>query len=167
MRQLGRQVLRVAFLLLLTAGLFGCDHATKAVATSSLGGGQSVSIVGDVVELRWTPNPDVAFSMVRNLGLTPWSSPLVLATLAAGAMALLLAVWWQSRKEGMLVNVAFASAVAGALGNIVDRLTHGYVVDFIHVKRWPVFNVADILVVVGIALVVLAKRRKRATIQEG
>lgn len=169
MRQLGScvAVLRVVLLVLLTAGLFGCDHATKAVATSSLGGGQSVSIAFDIVELRWTPNPDVAFSMVKNLGLTTWSSPLVLATLAAGAMALLLAVWWGSRKEGMLVNIGFASAFAGALGNIVDRLTHGYVVDFIHVKRWPVFNVADILVVVGIALAFLAKRRKTATIQEG
>ena len=167
MRQLGRRILRVALLIALTAGLFGCDHATKAVATSTLGGGNSVSIVGDFVELRWTPNPDVAFSMVRSLGLTPWSSPLVLATLAAGAMALLLAVWWRSRKNGALVNVGFAAAFAGALGNIVDRLTHGYVVDFIHVKRWPVFNVADILVVIGIAAAFLAQRRRAATMKEG
>jgi signal peptidase II len=167
MRQLGRQVLRIVLLVLLTAGLFGCDHATKAVATSSLGGGHSVSIVGDIVELRWTPNPDVAFSMVRNLGLTPWSSPVILSVLASGAMALMLAVWWRSRKEGALVNVGFAAAFAGALGNIVDRISHGYVVDFIHVKRWPVFNVADILVVVGIGLAFLAKRRKGATIKEG
>jgi signal peptidase II len=167
MSQLGRRLVRVFLLFLLTAGLFGCDHATKAVATSSLGGGQSISIIGDIVELRWTPNPDVAFSMVRSLGLTPWSSPLVLATMAAGAMALLLAVWWRSRKEGVLVNVGFAAAAAGALGNIVDRLTHGYVVDFIHVKRWPVFNVADILVVAGIAAAFLAKRRRAATMKEG
>jgi signal peptidase II len=167
MKQLGARVVRVLLLVLLAAGLFGCDHATKAVATSALGGGRSVAIVGDLVELRWTPNPDVAFNMVRSLGLTPWSSPLVLASLAAGAMALLLAVWWRSRNEGALVNVGFASAAAGALGNIVDRLTHGYVVDFIHVKRWPVFNVADILVVVGITLAFLAKRRKEGTIQEG
>jgi signal peptidase II len=166
MRQLGRHALRVLLLVLLTAGLFGCDHATKAVATSSLGGGQSVAIVGDLVELRWTPNPDVAFSLARSLGLASWSSPLVLAALASGAMALLLAVWWTSRKEGTLVNIGFASAFAGALGNIVDRLTHGYVVDFIHVKRWPVFNVADVLVVVGVGLAFLAKRRKRATIEE-
>ena len=167
MRQLGRRIVRVLLLVLLTAGLFGCDHATKAVATSTLGGGNSVSIVGDLVEIRWTPNPDVAFSMVRNLGLTPWSSPVVLATLGAGAMALLLAVWWRSRKGGALVNVGFAAAFAGALGNIVDRLTHGYVVDFIHVKRWPVFNVADILVVIGIAAAFLAQRRKAATMKGG
>lgn len=165
--RLPRVRVRVLLVLVLTAGLFGCDHATKAVATSSLADGQSVAIVGDLVELRWTPNPDVAFSMVRNLGLTAWTTPAVLATLAAGAMAVMLAVWWRSRKEGMMVNVGFAAAFAGALGNVVDRLTHGYVVDFIHVKRWPVFNVADILVVAGIALAFLAKRRKGATIQEG
>lgn len=167
MRQLGRQAFRVLLVVMLTLGLFGCDHATKAVATSSLAGGQSVSIVGDLVELRWTPNPDVAFSMTQRLGWTPWTTPVVLATLAASAMAFMLAVWWRSRREGTLVNVAFAAAFAGALGNVVDRLTHGYVVDFIHVKRWPVFNVADILVVVGMAVAFLAKRRKAATIKEG
>jgi signal peptidase II len=90
----------------------------------------------------------------------------MLALLAAGAIALLAFVWWRSRREGALVNIGFAAAMAGAVGNVVDRLVHGYVVDFIHVKRWPVFNVADILVVAGIALAFLAKRKKGATIQE-
>lgn len=173
MQELGRgvarigRIARIVALVALTLGLFGCDHATKAVAESSLAGGRSVPLFGDLVELRWTPNPDVAFSMVHNLGLTAWTTPVLLATLAAGAMALMLVVWWRSRKEGVMMNVAFAAAFAGALGNVVDRLTHGYVVDFIHVKRWPVFNVADILVVVGMGLALLAKRRKGGTIHEG
>lgn len=167
MQELGRRVFRVLALFCLTIGLFGCDHATKAVATSALSGGNTVPIVGDVVVLRYAPNPDVAFSMFRNLGLAASATPAVLTAMATGAMALMLFVWWRARKEGALVNVGFAMAFAGALGNVVDRIAHGYVVDFIHVKRWPVFNVADILVVVGIGLAFLAKRRKAATIQEG
>jgi signal peptidase II len=163
--QLGRNLVRWGLLFGLAAGLFGCDHATKAVATSALANGTTVPLVGDVVVLRYVPNTDVAFSMFHNIGGTS-VSPGVLAALAIGAIALLAFVWWRSRRDGPLVNVGFAAAFAGALGNVVDRLTHGYVVDFIHVKRWPVFNVADILVVAGIALAFLAKGRKRARLQE-
>ena len=158
----------LACTVLLAATLFGCDHATKAAATTSLAGGGPVSLLGDLVVLRYVQNDDVAFSLMHNLGLGPsFASPLVLAALAAGALVVLGVMWWRARRDAAsprLVDVGFAAAFAGALGNLVDRLTHGYVVDFIHVKRWPVFNVADILVVVGMALVVLARRR-RATIE--
>lgn len=167
MLQRGRRLLSCIGLFLIAVGLFGCDHATKAVATSELSGGRSVPLVGDVLELRYVPNDDVAFSMFHNAGLAAKATPAILAAMAAGAMVLLLLVWWRSRREGVMVNIGFAAAFAGALGNIVDRIVHRHVVDFIHVKHWPVFNVADILVVVGIALAFLAKRRKAATIQEG
>lgn len=152
MKQLGRRLLSCFGLLLLAVGLFGCDHATKAAAQSALAGGKTVSIVGDAVTLHYVPNDDVAFSAFHHAGLATQATPTILAALAAGAMVLMLAAWWRSRKEGALVNAGFAAAFAGALGNIVDRIMHGYVVDFIHVKRWPVFNVADILVVLGIAV---------------
>ena len=167
MNNLGRRLFSCLALFLLAAGLFGCDHATKAVAQSSLSGGRTVSVVGEAVTLHYVPNDDVAFSMFHHAGLTKTMTPTVLAMMATFAIALMLFTWWRSRKDGPLVNVGFAAAFAGALGNVVDRVMHGYVVDFIHVKRWPVFNVADILVVVGIALAFLAKRRKGATIQEG
>ena len=55
----------------------------------------------------------------------------------------------------LTVHAGFACIVAGALGNALDRATRGHVVDFIHVHFWPVFNVADILVVAGIAILAL------------
>ena len=48
--------------------------------------------------------------------------------------------------------------MAGGLGNAIDRLASGYVVDFIHLRHWPVFNVADILVVLGAVALVLGMR---------
>ena len=107
MKQLGRRLLSYCALLFLAAGLFGCDHATKAAATSSLGGGKSVSIIGDIVELRWTPNPDVAFSMARNLGLTTWSSPVVLATLAA--------LWFLGMQQNLISYLILSELLAHAL----------------------------------------------------
>lgn len=154
----------LACTVLLAASLFGCDHATKAAATTSLAASGPVPLVGDLLVLRYVRNDDVAFSMMHNLGIGPTAaSPFVLAALAVGALVVLGIMWWRARRDARaprLVDVGFAAAFAGALGNVVDRLTHGYVVDFIHVKRWPVFNVADILVVAGLALVVLARRRR-------
>jgi len=59
-------------------------------------------------------------------------------------------------RAARMTQVGFALVFSGALGNIVDRIARGYVVDFIHVRGWPVFNVADIAVVVGMGLIALA-----------
>jgi signal peptidase II len=50
---------------------------------------------------------------------------------------------------------------AGAFGNAADRLVRGYVIDFIEIHRWPIFNVADIAIVAGVALLALAQLRRR------
>jgi signal peptidase II len=59
------------------------------------------------------------------------------------------------RRAAWPVHAGFACIVAGALGNALDRAARGHVVDFIHVRFWPVFNVADILVVAGLAILIL------------
>ena len=143
-----------------SAVLFGCDHATKAAATSSLAGSAPVPILGERVVLRYVENDDVAFSLAARIGLGP--SPGLLAAFAAIALVVLGIVWWRARQRASsigVVDVGFAAVFAGALGNLVDRVMHGHVVDFIHVEHWPVFNAADIFVVAGITLVAFAKRR--------
>jgi signal peptidase II len=58
-------------------------------------------------------------------------------------------------------HLAFGLIAAGAIGNVIDRAARGYVVDFIHVTHWPVFNVADVAIVLGIAMHAgLALRRR-------
>jgi signal peptidase II len=139
--------LRLA-IVLLTLSLFGCDHATKIAAEASLSQGRAVSLVSGVLELRYAANDDTAFSLLRTLGIA--RTPGIL--LAASAVALLgvVAMWIASRKRASRTqHFGFALVLAGALGNVVDRAIRGYVVDFIHVTRWPVFNVADMSVVAG------------------
>ena len=63
-------------------------------------------------------------------------------------------------------HVGFAFVLAGALGNVVDRAVRGYVVDFIHVRHWPVFNVADSAITLGVVMLLaqmLARERHHAT----
>lgn len=150
MAELPRIPLRLA-IVLLTLSLFGCDHATKAAAEAALSQGRAVSVVSGILELRYTTNPDTAFSLLRTFGVE--RTPGILVAAAALALVAIVGVWIASRKRASAAqHVGFALVVAGALGNVVDRAMRGYVVDFIHVTRWPVFNVADIAVVAGMML---------------
>jgi signal peptidase II len=163
-----RALLR-AGILLLTVSLFGCDHATKIAAHAALAGGRAVPLVTvrsrDILELRYAPNPDTAFSVFRTLGIAP--DHRLLVVLAAAALVGVVVAWAAAARRSRerarpLEHVAYAFVLAGALGNVVDRAVRGFVVDFIHVARWPIFNVADVLVGVGIGLLVLARMRTRA-----
>lgn len=147
----------VAKLLLITFVTFlvGCDHATKHAAQTMLAGKQPLSLLPGWLDLRYTENHDSAFSLFARAGVHGMGVWLGVA--ASLVLAVLLVMWFRRRHEASsLEHLGFAFSVAGAIGNIVDRLLRGYVVDFIHVRYWPVFNVADIAVVIGVGLITLA-----------
>ncbi len=148
-----------AAIALLTVSLFGCDHATKIAAKASLPPGSAVGVVKGVLELRYTENDDTAFSLLHGLGI-PRSPGVLLATSALALLAILV-TWLLARKRATRSqHLGFALVLAGAAGNVVDRAVRGFVIDLIHVTRWPVFNVADIAVVVGMLLLLAAGLRK-------
>lgn len=147
----------LAKLLLITFVTFlvGCDHATKHAAQTMLAGKQPVALVPGWLDLRYTENHDSAFSLFARAGVQGMSGWLGL--MASVVLVVLLVMWFRRRHQAStLEHLGFAFSVAGALGNIADRLFRGYVVDFIHLRYWPVFNVADIAVVIGVGLITLA-----------
>jgi len=149
--------LHLALLFVATA-LFGCDHATKFAAIEHLEGHAPVALVPGWLDLRMTHNDDVAFSLFRRFDVA--HHPLVLALLASSVLFFVGALWWRRRTSApRLEQLGYAVVIAGALGNLADRLLRGYVVDFIHLRAWPVFNVADIAVVVGALLIGLSGLR--------
>ncbi len=149
--------------MLLVVALVGCDHGTKVVAKITLEGNGPRSIVPGFVDLLYTENHNVAFSVLHDF-TSPAKGPLllVMSCLAIGAIAV---AWWKRRRvAGLVEHLAFVLVTGGAIGNVVDRWELGYVVDFIHVRYWPVFNVADIAICAGGALVGIAMMRlKRET----
>jgi signal peptidase II len=154
------QRLRVVVAALLL-GLFGCDHATKSVAEAALSEGRVVNLVTGALELRYARNPDTAFSLFRVLGLHP--SPILLLLVSLVVTALVGALWFLARKRSTLWdNIGYALVLAGAFGNVADRANHGYVVDFIHIAHWPIFNVADVVIVLGTMLLGWSSFRKKS-----
>ena len=105
-------------------------------------------------------NRGVTFGMLDGLGA--WASP----ALVLGALVIVAALGvWLGRAENALVAGALGAIAGGAVGNIVDRLRFGAVVDFIqaHIGRisWYVFNLADSAIVCGVAILLLEGWRRR------
>ncbi len=126
---------------------FGLDRLTKFWVTRSLYPGE-VLFRALPVHIQYVENSGAAFSILPNFD---W---LFLAVAAAVVVA---AVWYwrQLGMERWWVQAAVGMVVGGALANAIDRLTQGYVVDFIELPHWPVFNVADSGITVGMVLLVV------------
>jgi signal peptidase II len=130
------------------AVLVAVDQATKAWAVAALADGP-VEVFGDAVRLNLTRNPGGAFGNFA--GLTPL---LALAALVVTAVLVRAA----ARTTDRLTLVGLVLVLSGALGNLVDRLARdpgflrGEVVDFVDVGPWPIFNVADSCITVGVVL---------------
>jgi signal peptidase II len=150
------------FVLLVT--LVGCDHATKFAAKAELEGQPPHTLISSVLSLQYLENTDVAFNLLR---FVP-ERPRAVALTVVGALAIAgLAAAVARRRGSRATRLGLVVILAGALGNYLDRIFRGYVVDFVRLPHWPIFNVADVLVVAGVALLLwstLADRRQaRAT----
>ncbi len=140
--------------------LAGCstDLATKAMAASSLKSQPPITLIPHLLEFRYAENPAIAFSMLSGMAENV-RAPLILGFSAIAFFFLFWMIWdSRSLSAGKLLPLIFI--LSGAVGNITDRLRHGYVVDFIHVHwkdvwSYPIFNVADSLIFIGIVLYLL------------
>jgi signal peptidase II len=130
------------------ATLVGCDHATKVAAKAELEHQAPRHLFGSLLDVRYVENTDVAFNALRWIpeGVR---SPLLIVF---GAVAIFCVLILLQRTASAATRASLVLILAGAVGNYADRLTRGYVVDFIHVPHWPVFNVADICVTAGVIL---------------
>jgi signal peptidase II len=142
---------------LLVAALFlvGCDHVTKHVAKAELDHGPPHGLIAGILELNYTENTDSGFGLLR------WVSPAIrrpflTAVQLVGGLAMFMVC--MRKRLSALARMALLLLAAGALGNGLDRLARGYVIDFIHLTHWPVFNVADIYITVGAVMLTLAAR---------
>jgi signal peptidase II len=125
------------------------DQITKAIAADALGPGESVDLVlgFELVDVR---NTGIAFGLLAD-------GQLLVIIVTAAALALILGYFaLNPSRPGLWIAVGIL--VGGAVGNLADRLRSDEVIDFIDPPLWPAFNVADIAIVAGIALIVLIHR---------
>jgi signal peptidase II len=125
------------------------DQATKALVRARLiTPGATIPVIGDVLRLTYVRNLGASF------GMMPGYRPVFIVVSAAVLLAIAAFVV-RRRPERPWVVVALGLVAGGALGNLIDRLLFGWVTDFIRIPfDFPVFNVADSAVVVGVAMLV-------------
>ena len=140
------------------------DLWTKRWATQALAGSAPVSVIGELVRLNYTRNSGVAFGLGAGMPF-----PYYLFSIAA-ALAILY-LFLRQRVPNPARQLALALILGGALGNLVDRITTGEVVDFIEIGwrqwHWPVFNVADSAVSIGVVLFAFTWPRRDPAALEG
>ena len=144
---------RTPVLLLATAALlYAADQVTKALVVANLAYGERVPIIGDTVQLWHLRNTGAAFSILPG---ALW----LFIPITFVALGMVVYFHRQFRHRGPWIHVILGSILAGALGNLTDRVRWGYVVDFVSVGigdlRWPAFNVADPALVGGIIVLVI------------
>lgn len=128
------------------------DQASKAWAERSLTYGEQIDLL-PILSLYRVHNSGIAFSLLADFG------SLALIVMIVAVTTIVLAMWWRTADGGRLAAIGYALIVGGALGNLIDRLAYGHVVDFLFLHLGPrplfVFNLADAALTLGPALLIL------------
>ena len=151
-------------LLIVAAAVIAIDQGTKAIVASKLAEGESIRALGGVLHWTFQRNPGSAFGLFRHF---PVAFTIIAAVIAVAILA------GSSRIRDRFTAVSLGLVLGGAVGNLVDRVARppgvfrGHVIDFIDFRVWPVFNIADSAVVIGVILLLVASWRVERQVKTG
>ena len=124
--------------------VFISDQITKYAVYKNMSLGESIPAEG-IIRITYARNTGMAFSLFENFGI-------ILLILSLIIASILIIYLFTIDKPRILIRVFSGLVIAGALGNILDRIRFGYVNDFIDVGWWPVFNIADSSITIAIVI---------------
>ena len=159
---------RLYLILAITASVIILDQVTKILVKNFMNYRDSISIIGDFFRFTYIENPGMAFGLQME-------NKLLFTLLSIGATIVVFIYLYKMRNEKMILVVALSLIMGGAVGNLFDRLFYGRVVDFLDFEffdilipefnfvfidfpgfdltRWPIFNIADSAVTIGMILI--------------
>ena len=135
-------------LVLIASFVVVIDRVTKLFFRSALSNGQSIKIIPNIFHLTLVRNSGSAFGLFRNQALFF----IITSILVIG---LIIFCVWRYRYKDIFMIVALGLILGGAVGNLIDRVLFGYVIDFLDFRIWPVFNIADSSITIGAAILAL------------
>lgn len=135
--------------LIIALGVIILDQVSKYLALG-LRGNSNIIILEDFLEFTYLENRGAAFGILQGRSL-------IFIVIALGVVLYMAYFLYKNPHIHTLVKVAFGLIIGGAIGNLIDRVLRGFVVDFIFVRFWgyydfPVFNIADMGVVIGVLI---------------
>ena len=142
------------FLFVISSALIVIDQYTKFMVTLHIPLSYSINIVEGFFNLTHVRNSGVAFGIFaeQNSELKPY----LLIFVSIIAIIAILVIFHQTEREKRLVQGGLVLVFSGAIGNLIDRVLHKEVIDFIDIffnnRHWPAFNVADACITIGVML---------------
>ena len=132
---------------LLFVGIIALDQFVKAKIISSMVPGESIPLLPNIFHITYVLNPGAAFGILPNQRIF---------FLVAGGVLLVLAAYFYPKinKKDTLSKFGAIILVSGATANLIDRVQSGLVIDFLDFRGFPVFNIADVAIVLGMFVMV-------------
>lgn len=125
------------------------DQLVKRIIVANLSLAQTIPVIQDIFHITYIRNTGAAFSLMDGM---QWFLVLFPVLLVVAAVAFLLI---KGKSEHPLLLASVSMIAGGGIGNLIDRIAYGYVVDFFDFRIFPIFNVADIFVCIGCGLMIL------------
>ena len=152
-----RRPIRYLFLALLSVAIVMIDQATKLSIMQSMRLDESIPIVPNLFSLTYIRNPGAAFGLLA--GSSNAFRMVFFGVTSLFALALLGTILFRLPEKDWMGQLSIAGILGGAIGNLIDRLRYGEVIDFLDVYvdsyHWPAFNVADSAISVGVVFLII------------
>ena len=123
------------------------DQFSKYIVVENMALGESIPIIEEVFHLTYIFNPGAAFGMFAHNRLFFIAIAVIVIGIIIWARREILASPWE-------VKAGCGLFLGGAIGNLIDRARQGLVIDFFDFRIWPVFNIADIAICIGVGLII-------------
>lgn len=166
MYRCGNMKTKYQILLLLTPLILILDQLTKIYIHKSMQLYQSIPVINGLFSITYLRNRGAAFSFLAEAS---WRLPFFLLATVIAVIAIMIA-FSKLRDDQRLAAFSLTLILAGAVGNLIDRVRMGEVVDFLDVywktHHWPAFNVADSAICVGVALLALDMLREEGRLKK-
>jgi len=150
-----RSRLRIILSIATACGIVALDRVTKILFSDMLNVGESIPVIKNIFHITLVHNTGIAFGLFKDQGIIFIIVPVV--------AVVLIALYLHRNKDHQDVDTldifSFSLILGGAMGNLIDRISFGHVIDFIDFRIWPVFNIADSAITIGITIVLLKTYR--------
>jgi signal peptidase II len=150
MKRLTRSQIDIALSLFTTLSVVLLDRLTKSFFSHLLSYGESIPVIDNIFHFTLVHNTGIAFGLFKDQGAVFIVVPVIAIIL------LFFNIYYYRKNDEVLSHtyiLSFALILGGAIGNLIDRVSFGYVIDFLDFRIWPIFNVADSAITVGAALI--------------
>ncbi|MBR6443850.1 MAG: signal peptidase II [Firmicutes bacterium] len=134
---------------IIAAILLTIDQGIKCLVISGMDPGEKIPVIGEFFRIAYTQNTGIAFSLFEDKGFLLILIPATISVVCAVVLAR------TKGKTHPVLNWGLALVLAGGIGNVIDRLVHGYVVDYLSFGSFAIFNFADVCICTGCGLILL------------